>query len=198
MLMDNRPTAAGPAPCEATASLPNADLLRRFASDRCDEAFTALVRRHGPLVLSVCRRVLGHESDAEDAFQATFLVLARRAGSIADPDRLSSWLYGVASRISLKARAALRKRQAREKEVRRLPSCSAPAVASGSDVAVLREELSCLPEKYRAAIGLCYMEGKSNAEAARLLHWPTGTLKGRLARARVLLRGRLVRRGLGI
>jgi RNA polymerase sigma-70 factor (ECF subfamily) len=184
----------------ASGSPGDADLLRRFAADRCEEAFATLVRRHGPLVLSVCRRVLGDVPDAEDAFQATFLVLARRAGSIADPERLGNWLYGVAARVALKARGSLRRRQAREKQVR-LPDASpnpAPPSTDDDSAAVLREELGRLPEKYRAAVGLCYLEGKSNAETAGLLRWPIGTVKGRLARARELLRSRLAGRGLGV
>jgi RNA polymerase sigma factor (sigma-70 family) len=198
MRNNDRPEAALPTPGRAAVSPSDADLLRRFAAGQCEEAFTTLVRRHGPLVLWVCRRVLGGLPDVEDAFQATFLVLARRAGSIADPDRLGNWLYGVALRIALKARALLRKRLAREKQVRRLDPFAAPAAVTDDDLAaVLREELSRLPAKYRAAVGLCYLEGKSNTEAAGLLRWPTGTVKGRLARARELLRTRLARRGLG-
>ncbi|HKI38152.1 MAG TPA: sigma-70 family RNA polymerase sigma factor [Gemmataceae bacterium] len=182
----------------AAGGPPDAELLRRFAADRGEEAFALLVKRHGPLVLSVCRRVLGTDQDAEDAFQATFLVLARKAATIRDPGLLGNWLYGVASRIARKARASQRKRQDREKLVRTLPSPQVPPAGAGDDLgSVLDEELRRLPEKYRAAVGLCYLEGKTNAEAASLLRWPTGTLKGRLARARDLLRGRLVRRGLG-
>jgi RNA polymerase sigma factor (sigma-70 family) len=178
--------------------LTDTELLRRFAAGRAEEAFAALVKRHGPLVLSVCRRRLGAEQDAEDAFQATFLVLARKAGSIADPGLLGNWLYGVATRIARKARVAQRKRQLREKPVRFLSSLPAPDVPTRDDLgSVLREELNRLPDKYRAPVGLCYLEGKTNAEAASLLRWPTGTVKGRLARARDLLRSRLACRGLG-
>ena len=172
-------------------------LLRRFATDRDQSAFALLVERHGPLVLGVCRRVLGGLQDAEDAFQATFLVLARKAGSIRNPELLGNWLYGVASRIARKARAAGHKRQMHEKQVTLLPSLAAPASIADPDLGpVLDEELSRLPEKYRAALVLCYLEGRTNEEAARLLRWPTGTVKGRLARARDLLRDRLIRRGL--
>jgi RNA polymerase sigma-70 factor (ECF subfamily) len=185
-------------PCASAVDVPtDADLLRRFATDRDQAAFTTLVERHGPLVLSVCRRVLGAVQDAEDAFQATFLVLARKAGEIRDPGLLGNWLYGVASRIARKARVAVTKRQTHEKQVRLLPSLEAPAAPVPDDLGpVLDEELSRLPEKYRAALVLCYLEGKTNEEAARLLQWPTGTVKGRLARARDLLRSRLARRGL--
>jgi RNA polymerase sigma factor (sigma-70 family) len=185
------PQAPGPhAPTDA-------QLLQRFAADRDQAAFALLVERHGPLVLGVCRRVLGGVQDAEDAFQATFLVLARRAGSIRDPGLLGNWLYGVASRVARKARAALQKRQRHEKQVTLLPSLQAPLATADPDLGpVLDEELGRLPHKYRAALVLCYLEGKTNEEAARLLHWPAGTVKGRLARARELLRGRLRRRGL--
>jgi RNA polymerase sigma factor (sigma-70 family) len=176
----------------------DAHLLRRFSSDRDEAAFATLVERHGPLVLSVCRRVLGTVQDAEDAFQATFLVLARKASGIRDPGLLGNWLYGVASRIARKARVGVSKRQMHEKQVRFLPSLEAPAVEANDLGPVLDEELSRLPEKYRAALVLCYLQGKTNEEAAQLLQWPTGTVKGRLARARDLLRSRLVRRGLQV
>ena len=191
-LIRRRPGAA------AADTLADGHLLRRFASDRDEEAFAVLVRRHGPLVLRVCRRVLGGAQDAEDAFQATFLVLARKAGSIRDPGLLGNWLYGVASRIARRARVVANKRQARETRMRRLPAAPASASVAGESAdlrLVLDEELSRLPEKYRLAAGLCYLEGKTNEEAARLLCWPTGTVKGRLARARDLLRQRLIRRG---
>ncbi len=190
--VDRCPVDAG------AAEIPtDAHLLQRFAAHRDEAAFAILVERHGPLVLSVCRRVLGIVQDAEDAFQATFLVLARKAGAIQEPGLLGNWLYGVASRIARKARAGVSKRQMHEKQVRLLPSLQAPAAAEPNDLGpVLDEELARLPEKYRAALVLCYLEGKTNEEAARLLRWPTGTVKGRLARARELLRSRLVRRGL--
>src|SRR5437764_322999 len=192
-----RTTVPCPPYTDAADAPTDAWLLHRFASDRDEAAFATLVERHGPLVLSVCRRVLGTVQDAEDAFQATFLVLARKAGAIREPDLLGNWLYGVASRIARKARAGVSKRQMHEKQVRLLPSLEAPASAEPNDLGpVLDEELSRLPEKYRAALVLCYLEGKTNEEAARLLRWPTGTVKGRLARARDLLRTRLARRGL--
>jgi len=174
----------------------DAHLLRRFALHRDEAAFATLVERHGPLVLSVCRRVLGTVQDAEDAFQATFLVLARRASEIREPGLLGNWLYGVASRIARKARVGVSKRQMHEIQVRFLPSLEAPATEANDLGPVLDEELSRLPEKYRAALVLCYLQGKTNEEAAQLLQWPTGTVKGRLARARELLRRRLMRRGL--
>ncbi len=190
-------TLAGSSDPGAAAAPLDAQLLARFAASRDEAAFALLVERHGPLVLGVCRRVLGCLQDAEDAFQATFLVLARKAGSIRDPHLLGNWLYGVASRIARKARAGVSKRQMHEKQLPLVPSLqAAPAVLDEGLSPALDEELSRLPEKYRAAVVLCYLEGKTNEEAARLLRWPTGTVKGRLARARDLLRERLVRRGL--
>jgi RNA polymerase sigma-70 factor (ECF subfamily) len=185
----------GPSAAEAPT---DGELLRRFASDRDDAAFAGLVERHGPLVLGVCRRVLGTVQDAEDAFQATFLVLARKAGAIRDPGLLGNWLYGVASRVARKARVALDRRRRHERRARFLPHFAAPAAVELDDLRpLLEQELRRLPERHRAAVGLCYLEGKSNAEAARLLRCPTGTVKGRLARARQLLRHRLIGRGLG-
>jgi RNA polymerase sigma factor (sigma-70 family) len=193
------PRKAGGSPGDGTAETSSdAQLLRRFAQHRDEAAFAALVERHGPLVLAACRRVLGTVQDAEDAFQATFLVLARKAATIRDPNLLGNWLYGVASRIARKARASLNRRRRHEKRARLLSLSQAPPAVESNDLRpLLDQELSRLPERHRAAVGLCYLEGKSNAEAARLLRCPTGTVKGRLARARELLRRRLVRRGLG-
>jgi RNA polymerase sigma factor (sigma-70 family) len=177
----------------------DARLLQRFASCRDEEAFAELVRRHGPLVLGVCRRVLRHEHDAEDAFQATFLVLARKARSIARPGLLANWLYGVALRVAAKARAAAARRRERERQVDAMPTSEPDPGGAGHELrAVLDEEVGRLPEKYRAPVVLCYLEGRTNEEAARLLGWPLGTVFGRLARARDLLRTRLARRGLAV
>jgi RNA polymerase sigma-70 factor (ECF subfamily) len=182
----------------AASTLSDSQLLRRFAAGRDGQAFTVLVERHGPLVLSVCRRVLANEAEAEDAFQATFLVLARRAGRLRNPDLLGNWLYGVASRIARKARTALNRRSAHEKQTRALAVSPAASPCEDDDARrVLAEELRRLPRTHRAAVGLCYLEGKTNAEAARLLRWPIGTVKGRLARARAMLRDRLALRGFG-
>ena len=199
-MQEASPRTTVPCPPYTDAAGPPTDawLLHRFASHRDEAAFATLVERHGPLVLSVCRRVLATVQDAEDAFQATFLVLARKAGAIREPNLLGNWLYGVASRIARRARVVANKRQARETRMRRLPAAPASASVAGESAdlrLVLDEELSRLPEKYRLAAGLCYLEGKTNEEAARLLCWPTGTVKGRLARARDLLRQRLIRRG---
>ncbi|MFO0806934.1 MAG: RNA polymerase sigma factor [Gemmataceae bacterium] len=173
------------------------ELLARFAAERSEDAFAELVRRHGSVVLSVCRRVTGHVQDAEDAFQAAFMVLARRAGHIAKPELLGNWLYGVAYRTALEARNARR----RVKEQPAVSAMREPAAApEPDDTAELRsvidEELAKLPEKYRAAVVLCDLEGLGRKEAAGRLRVPEGTLSSRLAHARKVLAGRLSRRGL--
>jgi RNA polymerase sigma factor (sigma-70 family) len=177
--------------------LTDGELLQHFVDRQEEEAFEALLQRHGPLVLGVCRRVLHDADAADDAFQATFLVLVRKAGSIGKRESVGSWLYGVAHRTALKARAEAARRHALERK-----ACEMPTVEPIADMAwyelrpVLDEELSRLPEKYRAPVVLCYLQGKTNTEAARLLGWTKGTVSGRLARARDLLRQRLTRRGL--
>jgi RNA polymerase sigma factor (sigma-70 family) len=174
-------------------------LLRRFAAGRDPAAFDGLLERHGPLVLGVCRRVLRDPHEAEDAFQATFLVLLRKAGSLDGRTSLAGWLYTVAYRIALKVRAGAARRRALEAR----PAGPAPAGPDEDAAArelqpVLDEEIGRLPEKYRQPIVLCYLQGKTTEEAARLLGWPVGTVSGRLARARERLRARLGRRGLGL
>jgi RNA polymerase sigma-70 factor (ECF subfamily) len=181
---------------ERTSDLTDEQLLERFAAQRDEEAFALLVRRHGPMVLGVCRRVLRNEADAEDAFQAAFLILARRAGSVRHCGALAGWLYRVALRAALSLRG-----RAGQGEARARP---APA-RGGEDPAVeaawrelrpvLDEEVGRLPEKYRVAVVLCHLEGKTHEAAAAELGWPRGTVAGRLARARDLLRRRLSRRG---
>ncbi len=179
------------------ADATDADLLERFARHREEAAFAAVLARHGPLVMGVCRRVLGDAHDAEDAFQATFLVLARRAGSIRRGASLSSWLYGVAYRVSLEARTRLARRRRHERQAAARSRDESPAGGSCADLRpVLDEELSRLPEKYRGPLVLHYLEGKTKEEAARQLGWSEGTVSGRLDRARKLLRERLVRRGI--
>ncbi len=176
---------------------PDRDLLRRFTAGRDEAAFAALVRRHGPLVLRVCRRVLGNVQDAEDVFQATFLVLARKAASVRSHASLASWLHGVAYRTALRARS-VRRREAGPAPDRGATADPADEVTWRELRAVLDEALSRLPERYRAPLILCYLEGLSRDEAAQRLGCPLGTLKGRLERGRELLRARLARRGLDL
>jgi RNA polymerase sigma factor (sigma-70 family) len=180
-------------------SVTDAQLLERFLLRREESAFEELVRRHGPMVLGVCRRILGEPHDAADAFQATFLVLVRQAASIVPGSRVGPWLYGVARRTALKARSsAARRRRAEQEAVRGRPRTTPPADL-GSDLRpVLDEELGRLPEKYRAPLVLCLLEEKSRKEAAGLLGWTEGTLSGRLARAKALLGARLRRRGVAL
>jgi RNA polymerase sigma factor (sigma-70 family) len=184
-------------PGRTVEQLTDGQLLERFARRRDESAFAVLVKRHGPMVLAVCRRLLQNAHDADDAFQATFLVLVRKAGLIAQPELLANWLYGVAYRVAIKARVRAARRSEHE---RRAPAMSLEdplAEVSGRELrSVLDAEMNHLPEKYRAPLVLCYLEGKTNEEAARQLGWPTGSISGRLARARELLRKRLVRRGL--
>jgi RNA polymerase sigma factor (sigma-70 family) len=172
-------------------------LLQRFADHRDEAAFATLLRRHGPLVLGVCRRLLGDMQDAEDAFQATFLVLARRAAALDRRGTVAGFLYTVAYRIALRARANAARRRERERHAAKTLATETADELSWRDLRpVLDEELNRLPEKYRAPILLCYLEGKTQQEAAELLGWTKGTVSGRLARARETLRSRLVRRGL--
>ncbi len=170
----------------------DAELLERFASQRDEAAFEALLQRHGPLVWSVCRRVLGEEHAAEDAFQATFLVLVRKARSVNKQASICSWLHGVALRVALRARQQEQLRHRREQET----PIRSPTEANWPDIRpILDEEIQRLPEKYRLPIILCYLEGQTNDEAARLLNCPRGTVATRLARARERLRSQLLRRG---
>jgi RNA polymerase sigma factor (sigma-70 family) len=174
---------------------PDRQLLQRFVAHADQGAFEALVQRHGPLVMSVCTRVLGGAHDAEDAFQATFLVLVRKAGSLRAPESLGPWLHGVAYRTALKARAQVLKRRRLEKP---LVDVAAPAIEDSVMVrdlrAVLDKEVDCLPAKYRIPFVLCYLQGKTNAQAAQMLGCPQGTVFSRLAWARELLRKRIGRR----
>jgi RNA polymerase sigma factor (sigma-70 family) len=171
-------------------------LLDRFLTQRDEEAFAALVRRHGPMVRGVCHRVLGHVQDAEDAFQATFLVLFRRAASIRRREAVGNWLYQVAYRTSLEARSAAAQRQAMERQVRSMPEpMGKPPDPFGDFFQVIDAELNQFPDKYRSAIVLCDLEGQPRRQAARELGIPEGTLSSRLAAGRRLLAARLARRG---
>jgi RNA polymerase sigma factor (sigma-70 family) len=176
----------------------DAQLLADFLRDRDPAAVAAIVRRHGPMVWGVCRRALGHH-DAEDAFQATFLVLARRAETIRPGGLLGNWLYGVARRTALKAKALADKRRTREATVDDLPEPAAPEPAEWSDLRpVLDRELDRLPAKFRAPLILCDLEGETRQEAARRLGWPEGTVNSRLSLGRKKLAARLARRGLAL
>ncbi len=183
----------------ARSPCPDTDLIGRFVDQRDERAFAALVEQHGPMVLSLCRRVLGNANAAQDAFQAVWLILARKAASLGRPEALSAWLHGVALRVARKARTS----GARRRE-ERLPAAE-PAAPQGDPLDVLTarellgavdEELDRLPEGYRLPLVLCGLEGRSQEEAARLLGWTPGSVRGRLERARKRLHERLARRGL--
>lgn len=179
--------------------LSDGQLLDDFLRRRDEAAFAALVRRHGPMVLGVCRRVLRHAQDADDAFQATFLVLVRRADSIRRHDSCAGWLYGVALRTAQRAKLDAARRRRREERAAAPALRPPPDEADWRDLrAVLDEEIAGLPEQYRAPLVLCHLEGHTNVQAARRLRVPLGSLSKRLARARGLLRGRLLRRGVAL
>jgi RNA polymerase sigma factor (sigma-70 family) len=182
------------------SGLTDGQLLESFISRRDEAAFEVLVRRHGPMVLGVCRRVLRDHHDAEDAFQATFLVLVRKAGSVVPREMVANWLHGVAYRTARKARALRARHHVRERQVTAMPEPgSVPPDNCWHDLQpVLDQELSRLPDKHRLPIVLCDLEGKTGKEAARQLGWPEGTLASRLSRGRALLAKRLTRRGLAL
>jgi RNA polymerase sigma factor (sigma-70 family) len=174
----------------------DARLLERYVAERDARAFAALVRRHGALVWRVCRRTLHNLQDAEDAFQATFLLLARRAGSIRRPAALASWLHGVAYRVATKARQRAQRPPPCQEERAAPPSLDPCRQAACRELEqIVEAEMQRLPEKYRLVLLLCYWEGQTCEEAARRLDCPCGTIKTRLTRARQLLHARLVRRG---
>src|SRR5262249_30397136 len=181
------------------AGLTDGQLLEDYLSGRGEAALEALVRRHAPMVWGVGRRVLGNHHDAEDVFQAPFLILVRKAASIASPKLLANWLYGVAHQTALKARATAAKRRARERQVTQMPELAATEPDLWNDLQpLLDHELSRLPDKYRVAIILCDLEGRTRKEAARQLGVPEGTLAARVARSRVMLAKRLARHGLAV
>lgn len=188
--MPNDLAPADPAP-------PDAALLDGYVRRRDEAAFAAILRRHGPLVYDVCRRLLHDPHDTADAFQATFLVLVRKADAIRRGALLGNWLYGVALRVAGRARHDRLRRQAR---VRLDPALdlARPEPAGDALAATLHEEVQRLPDRYRSAVVLCYFEGKSIDEAARELACPGTTVKGRLQQARELLRKRLARRGVAL
>jgi RNA polymerase sigma factor (sigma-70 family) len=178
--------------------LTDAQLLDAFLAEGDNVAFEVLVRRHGPMVLSVCRRVLRNAHDADDAFQATFLVLIRKAASIGRRELLANWLFGVAYRTALEARKAVAKRKAKEEQAGKMPRTETRDDFWGELLPLLDQELNRLPDQYRVPVVLCDLEGKTGKEAARLLGWPEGTLATRLRKARALLAKRLARRGLAV
>ena len=193
----------------SAVGLTDAELLERFAAGGDEAAFEALVERYGPVVLGVCRRLLRDPNDVDDAFQAVFLVLVRKAGSLRRGDLLGAWLFGVARKVALRARSLAAVREARAGstadgealgvDARRSPSPNpADALDSDEENARLHEEVERLPRRYRAPVVACYFEGRTHEEAAKLLGCPLGTVKGRLARARDLLRKRLERRGVEV
>jgi RNA polymerase sigma factor (sigma-70 family) len=184
---------------EGDGALSDERLLERFLRHRDEPAFEALVRRHGPMVLGICRRILRDPHDAEDAFQATFLALVRKAATLATRELLGNWLYGVAYRTALYARRKASRRRAMEKQVEQIPERGAVESESVTDLrAFLDRELSRLPEVYRIPLVLCELEGKTRQEVARQLDVPEGTVSSRLARGRELLRKRLVRQGVAL
>ncbi len=187
------PPPLPPAPPPAETS--DRELLDRFHRLRDQTAFEALLRRHGPMVLGVCRRVLFHVHDAEDAFQATFMILVRKAGGLRDPALLANYLYGVAFRVARKLRTRIARQAQNERRATSMPAEEPKLDLDRQELRSLLEgELEALPAKYRAPLVLCYLEGLTNEEAARRLGWPVGSISYRLARGRELLRQRLGRR----
>jgi RNA polymerase sigma factor (sigma-70 family) len=181
------------------AAVSDGDLLGRFVANRDAAAFAELVRRHGAMVLAACRRELGPTADADDACQAAFLVLARKAAAVRRADAVGAWLYGVARRVARKHMAAAARRRGREAPLADLPGPDTTAAVTWRDgLRVLDEELDRLPDAYRAPLVLCYLEGRTQDEAARQLGWSLGTFRGRLERGRARLRDRLTRRGIGL
>jgi len=170
-------------------------LLAAFAQRRDEAALTALIHRHGGMVWGVCRRLLGDGQDAEDAFQATFLVLVRKAAGLRQPEKVAGWLHGVARQTAVRLRALRARRGRHEKPVATLPEPVPPPERRDDVGPILDEELARLPDTYRAVLLLCDVEGRPRGEVAAQLGWPEGTVAGRLARARALLAERLARRG---
>jgi RNA polymerase sigma factor (sigma-70 family) len=171
-------------------------LLSMFIEERDEAAFEALVRRHGKMVLGVCRRILANPHDAEDAFQSVFLVLVRKANSVVPREMVGNWLYGVALQTAIRVKSMNAKQRGRERQMVVLPEpkTAKPCRDDGADI--IDQELSRLPDKYRVVIVLCDLEGRTRKEVARQLGWPEGSVSGRLARGKAMLARRLARRGL--
>src|SRR5262245_40943116 len=178
--------------------LTDGELLGRFVAVRDEAAFEALVHRHGPMVLGVCRRLLGNGHDAEDVFQATFLILARKAMTVVKRDSVGSWLYAVAQRTAREARTVLARRRARERQMDEMPHPEVAPAEPQDWRPILDREVAHLPQKYREAILLYHLEGWPHREAALKLGVPEGTLSSRLIKARRLLAKRLTRYGLSL
>src|SRR5438067_5564186 len=170
------------------------ELLARFLRSRDEDALAALVRRHAPMVWGVCGRLLHNHHDAEDAFQATFLVLVRKAADVPG-QAVANWLYGVARQTAVRLRATAAKRGRRERQVVTMPEPAVPTVHDADLQRVVDEELSRLPDHYRGVVVLCDLEGMTRREAARQLSIPEGSVASRLARARAMLAKRLNQRG---
>jgi RNA polymerase sigma factor (sigma-70 family) len=178
------------------SGLDDGQLLDRYIRSRDEVAFEALVRRHGPMVLGVCRRIVGDEHEAHDAFQATFLVLVKKAASVVPREMVGNFLHGVARQTAVRARSTAARRRLRESLVANLPEPLGRPAEQWDDLRhMLDEELGRLPEKYRAAVVSCDLEGRGHREAALHLGWPVGTLASRLARGRRMPAKRLARRG---
>src|SRR5579871_171053 len=181
---------------QESAALSDGELLERYVNRQDGNALETLIHRHAAMVLAVCRRILGNEADAEDAFQATFLVLVRKAASIRSRGMVSNWLYGVAHNTALKAKAMNRRRRTKEREAGARLKPQADEAVWQEVQALLDLELSALPERYRTALVLCDLEGKTIKQAAGYLGWPQGTVATRLRRGRALLAKRLLKHGL--
>jgi RNA polymerase sigma factor (sigma-70 family) len=177
--------------------LRDGELLGRYVDRRDESALAALVHRHGPMVWGVCRRHLTHH-DAEDAFQATFIVLVRKAASVAQREAVGNWLYGVAHQTALQARRSAARRRAREVQVTEMPDAEAPQQRWAGLQPLLDEELSRLPDHYRTVIVLSDLEGRTRKEVAAQLGCPEGTVASRLVRARAMLAKRLTQRGVAL
>ena len=185
----------------SVTGMTNAQLLEQFLGRKdelAEAAFAALVAGHGPMVWKVCQGVLSDSHAAEDAFQATFLILVRKAGSVRRRETLAPWLYGVARRVAVRAGSALPGGGSMKARVQKPEATSMPERLEPEELESLHEEVDRLPEKYRVAVVLCYLEGRTHAEAAQLLKCPTSTVSIRVSRARELLRKRLTRRGLAL
>ena len=183
----------------AAGGLTDEQLLEQFAAgegESAEPAFAALVERHGGMVLRVCRAVLGDEQEAQDAFQATFLILARKAGSLWVHGSIGPWLYGVAHRTASAARSAAARRRRHERRAAEMTPRVTKAEEWDDLGPVLHEEVNRLPDRYRTPVVLCYFEGLTHEQAAGQLGWPVGTVRTRLTKGRDRLRSRLLSRGL--